>query len=271
MNSPDDQRSSSDGDAADPLGPFDRRIADAARSLKRPAPNGLLEQIRARAADPDAALDTAARALVAAAPLSFADVLAKANDAAAADDVDQFTKLDEFDERIAAAARSLRHSALHAAPPGLLDTIRARSRRPTLAIPRPLRAVLALAAALLLAVLLFDHLGRDAAAASNPALLTTAALAAAESAEAALESQANVLTARLAHDAAITGDELVAPLLEEVAFLEQAIAECRAALAISRLHAQLRDQLLELAQRRVALLQQIDAMRATAPTGGARG
>lgn len=202
---------------------FERRIEQAARELRRPAPEGLLDRVRARAADLDASIETAARALAGPAPL------------------------DALDVRIAAAARALRRPA----PAGLLERALAVARRPRLIV---LRAAAALAAALLLAAAIWLRLDDEAAADGSPALLTSAALAQSLSDEARLGREALRLERRVSDDATLSDDETAQSLLEEVAFLDQAIEECRRALALSPAHGHLRERLVELSGRRVDLL-----------------
>jgi len=239
VNSPDDAN-------RDALDAFDARIADAARSLVRPAPADLLAKVHRAVRDADAAHAAAARALARPAPIPFEQVLARA-------------KEETFDARIADAARSL----VRPAPAHLLDAVRAAARA-TPAAPRlrlvP-RVVLAAAASLLAAVALFLATRDGRSAAAHPSLLTATALAQSEADEAALRSQADMLAARVATDPAAAEDEALAPLLEEVAFVDGAIDECKSALARSQAHTYLREQLLQLTTKRVELLAQVAERR----------
>jgi hypothetical protein len=233
VNSPDDAREAHDErggrDAPDA---FDRRIADAARALKRRAPDGSLERIRERAADLGSSIDVAARSLARAAPVGELEVTA-------------------FDVRIAAAAQELRGPA-----PDVYAEILARSRRARFAVLSDRRWVVALAASLLLAIGLLARLALQPGTTTAPELLTTASLAAAVTEEEKLDRESEQLAQRVRGDAALAADERTQPLLEEVGFLDEAIEECRAALAVSQAHAHLRQQLLELTTRRVELLRQ---------------
>jgi len=231
---------------------FDARIADAARALARPAPAELLAKVRSAVRDADAAHAAAARALTKPAPLAFAQVLAAAK-GEAADDAP-----DSFDQRIAAAARSL----VRPAPAHLLAAVRAAARAaPARRLRVVPRALLAAAATVIAAVTLFLSSGDGRAAAAHPSLLTADALAQAEKDEAKLESRADMLAARVATDPGAADDEALAPLLEEVAFVDSAIDECKSALALSQAHSYLREQLLQLTARRVELLAQVAERR----------
>jgi hypothetical protein len=244
VNSPDDA-----------LDAFDARIAEAARSLVRPAPAELLAQVKRAVHDADAAHAAAARALARPAPIPFEQVLARAkSEAAAAGD-----ELSAFDARIADAARAL----VRPAPAHLLAAIRAAARATPAARRLRLvpRVVLAAAAALVAAVTLFFATRDGEAATSHPSLLTADALAQSERHEAALESRADRLAARVATDPAAAEDEALAPLLEEVAFVDAAIDECKDALALSQAHTYLREQLLQLTTQRGDLLAQVAERR----------
>jgi hypothetical protein len=226
---------------------FDRRIAEAARALRRRAPEGMLERIRERAADLDASIETAARALAGTAPL------------------------DALDVRIAAAARELRRPA----PAGLYPAIRARARAQE--APRSpwivVRNVAALAAALLVVATIVERLARRAAAAPHPGLLTSAALAQSLLDEQRLDREAERLEERVSGDAALAESDVAQSLLEEVAFLDEAIEQCRLALETSPAHGPLRARLVELTGRRVDLLRQIEAAgrRGAGESGEPRG
>ncbi|MBL8843801.1 MAG: hypothetical protein JNL90_19925 [Planctomycetes bacterium] len=247
---------------------FERRIADAARALVRPLPPELYESIAAAARDPDTAHAAAARSLVRPAPLPFAELLQKARAA----ETDAFDGA--FDRAIADAARSLRRPA----PPELLDLVRAAARAATPAPQSPprfrllhplLRPLLAAAATLVAGLALFFASQGEATAAPHPALLSATALARAESETTALASRADTLEAEVAADPALAADESLAPLLEEAAFLEMALSECRAALELSQAHSHLREQLRTLSERRVLLLATLAAARDAAHGGGA--
>jgi hypothetical protein len=216
-----------------PRDPFERRIEEAARSLKRKAPD-LLAAIRERVSDLDASIETAARANASKAPLELLDV------------------------RIAAAARELRKPA----PAHLHDEVFARARRGAFALSRGrllvLRRVAAAAAVLIATAFLLFKLTRPKES-ENPALLTSSALAQSLADEARLDREADRLEDRVRDDAALATNEAAGPLLEEVAFLDQAIAECKQALAISQAHSHLRERLVELTGQRVDLLRQIEA------------
>lgn len=247
---------------------FEQRIADAARALVRPLPPELYESIAAAARDPDTAHATAARALVRPAPLPFADLLQKARAADAA--TGGAAAPDRFDDAIAAAARSLRRPA----PPELLEQVRTAARAATPAsrsLPRfrLLRPLLAAAATLVAGLALFFASQGEATAAPHPALLSATALARAESETTALASRADSLEAEVAADPVLAADESLAPLLEEAAFLEMALSECRAALELSQAHSHLREQLRTLSERRVLLLATLAAARDAARGGGA--
>lgn len=227
----------------EPRDSFVERIEAAARELRGAAPEGAFERALLAAHDADAAHAAAARTLVRPAPLSFAEVLARAE------------APDGFDLRIAAAARELRRPA----PEGLLDAIRATSAHGAAASLRPRlrllpRAAVAVAATLVAAVTLLLVGGDGRAAPSHPALLTADALQRATAADSAEVARGDALAARLVTDLAAADDEASAPLLEELAFLDGAIAECRAALAQSPAHRYLREQLAVLTTRRVELL-----------------
>ncbi len=220
MNSPDDA--------------FAARIDEAACSLPRRAPDGMIERIRERAADLGSSIETAARALAGPAPL------------------------DALDLRIAAAARELKRPA------------------PRVRLPRTqgvrrivLRSAVALAASIAAAALILPRLLRDEADDAPPALLTSAALARSLSDEALLDREAKLLQASVSGDAELVADETAQSLLEEVAFLDEAIDECRRALELSQAHAHLREQLLELTGRRVELLREAQAVGRSG--GGAGG
>jgi hypothetical protein len=116
------------------------------------------------------------------------------------------------------------------------------------------RAAVAAAATLVATVTLLLVAGDGRAAPSHPALLTADALQQATSAEADAVARGDRLAARIAGDPAAAADEASAPLLEELAFLDTAIAECRAALLQSPAHRYLREQLATLMARRVELL-----------------
>ncbi len=234
---------------------FDARIADAAKSLRRPLHPSLaparFAAIRAAARDPDVAHATAARTLVEPAPLSFADVRARAQDETP----------DRFDRAIADAARTL----VRPAPAGLLEQVRASARprwtRRALRVVALRRFALAAAATLLAGLALFFAAQNQASAAPHPALLSASALERAEAAESALATRADSLAAQVAADPALADDEALAPLLEEAAFLDGAITECRAALELSQAHSHLREQLRVLGERRVELLALLAAAR----------
>jgi hypothetical protein len=227
-------------------GRLDRAIEDAARSLRPKAPAGSLERIRERAADLASSIETAARAQPSEAPL------------------------DSLDVRIAAAARELRG----AAPAELLDRIRAEaSAQQRRFRMRLVRGVAALAAALLAGVWLWRNLPRSPTAEENPALLTSSALARSRDDEARLEGEAARLQARVSGDAALAENETARSLLEEVAFLDRAIDECRTALEWSPAHGHLREQVVELTGRRVDLLRRAEAAGrgGDGESGGPRG
>ena len=131
-----------------------------------------------------------------------------------------------------------------------------------------LRALIAAAASIVVgALLLHEFPRRGRPAPETPlTLLTTAQLVQAERAESRLESEADELARRVAGRGAAATEDGQA-LSEELAFLESALEECRAALESNELHPQLRRQLAELAARRVELLRRIDAL----PSGPAPG
>jgi len=229
VSSPDAPRDTGASDAPDA---FDRRIADAARSLRPHAPGGMLERIRERSDDLDASIETAARSLAGAAPI------------------------DAFDVRIAAAARELRKPV----PSNLYDAIRTRSRRTRLGTRfMVLRGALALAASIVAAVFLVARLSNEAGASANPALLTDAALAQSLRDESRLDREADRLEQQVTSDRAVQASAVAQSLLEEVAFIEEAISECRDALDLSQAHGHLRSRLIELTARRVELLRRIAA------------
>lgn len=244
MNSP-DRRPTDAGDAL-PLDPFGERIAAAARALRGTAPAGLFERALAAAHDADAAHATTARTLAGTAPFTFEQVWSRAQEC------------DAFDDRIAAVARTL----VQPAPPHSRAAIRAAARPRLRLLPRALFA----AAASLVALLAFFFATRDGRAAPvHPALLTAEALRRANADESLLVARGDALAAQLAveiaTDATLADDETRAPLLEELAFLDTALDECRAALASSPAHRYLRDQLAQLTERRVALLTELAEQR----------
>lgn len=217
---------------------FQERIDAAARSLKRPSSDGDVEQalavLKAKARDLDAAIDVAARSLEGKAPLDLLDL------------------------RIAAAARELKRPA----PEGLYASIRAQARRSRFTVLRStvvVRGAVALAAALLVGVTLYAWFTREASASPNPALLTAAALEASRSAEARLSQEATRIEQRVSSDAALADNDVAQSLMEELAFVDQAIEQCKAGLAMSAAHSHLRERLVELASHRLDLLHQIEA------------
>jgi len=257
MNSPDERA---------PLSPFDRRIADAARSLKESAPEGMLEAIRARAderaggrADLEDAITTmarviAARSITEPAPLSLLDI------------------------RIAAAARDLEERA----PAGAYAAIRARARSsrlraPLIVLRDVVAPITALAAALIVGVTLLVR-APTADAATPRGLLSATALADSRLAEEQFEKEAADLARRVAAESAAepvanddASSQLDARISEELAAIDRALDECRDALACSPAHEMLRDRLIDLGAERVDLLRTLADAGAQAPESGPRG
>ncbi|MSR47352.1 MAG: hypothetical protein EXS13_09855 [Planctomycetes bacterium] len=228
---------------------FNERIADAARSLRRPAPPGLFERALAAAHDADTAHVAAARSLTRPTPFTFAQVMERAGADGTLTELDERTDLDQ---RIDAAARSLVRSA----PAGMLAAIRrGASSRPLLRLSS--RTALVLAASLVAAFALFFSTHDDDAAPAHPALLAADALRQSSAEEAALTARADTLAAQFASNPTRVDEESQSPLLEELTFLESAIEECRDALSQSQAHRYLRDQLKQLNERRLELLAQL--------------
>jgi hypothetical protein len=103
--------------------------------------------------------------------------------------------------------------------------------------------------------------------------LSSRQLEQAESDESRLLKEGDDLARRVTTSAAAATESGQA-LLEEAPFLDDAIAECRAALASNERHPQLRRQLEELARRRVELFRRVEALPPPAPgpaDGGGRG
>jgi hypothetical protein len=259
VNSP-DAREPTPSDA------FERRIEQMARALRGRAPD-VLASARAAARDLDTSLDAAARALAPTAPAeTLAAIRARLADPDAA-----------LDLALDAAARA----AAPGAPPIPFAELLARARAPDAGRRRSLRrrllllrgGPLAAAAALVVMALLLTR-GRDAGAATGgPSLLTARQLEAAESAEARLAREADTLAHDVARTAAAATEDGQA-LLEEIAFLDDAIGECRGALAVNELHPQLRQQLEDLSRQRVDLLRRVDEINRRAPApaqGGGHG
>jgi hypothetical protein len=234
---------------------FDRRIEEAARAL-RGRSTLPFEAVRAAARDFDTALDAAARDAAPKLPESAWVTLRE--------------RLADPDAALDAAARA----ATPAAPPVPYETIATRARRRSFVKSRLLlRTLVAAAASLLVAALFLFQRGRPAASEGPSALLTTAQLAQAERAESRLQTEADALARRVAERGAAAASEDGQALSEELAFLEAALGECRAALAGNELHPQLRRQLAELSERRLDLLRRIDALPAgsTPANGDGRG
>ena len=231
---------------------FDQRIEEAARALRGRAPLPF-EAVRAAARDADAALDACARAQAPQAPA-----------------------WEELRERLADPDAALDAAARAATPPAPelpFETIWTRARRRSLVRRRlVLRALVAAAASIVVgALLLHEFPRRGRPAPETPlTLLTTAQLVQAERAESRLQSEADELARRVAGRGA-TATEDGQALSEELAFLESALGECRAALESNELHPQLRRQLAELAARRVELLRRIDALPADHAPGDGDG
>jgi len=227
---------------------FDRRIEEAARALRGAAPLPF-EAVRAAARDADAAIDAAARATAPHAPA-----------------------WESLRERLADPDAALDAAARAATPPAPalpFETVWTRARRLSLVRRRfVLRALVAAAASIVVGALLLHELPRRGRPAPETptTLLTTAQLVQAERAESRLESEADELARRVAGRGAAASEDGQA-LSEELAFLESALGECRAALESNELHPQLRRQLTELTSRRLELLRRIDAL----PSGPAPG
>jgi len=227
---------------------FDRRIDEAARALRGRSPLPF-EAVRAAARDFDATIDASARDAAPRVPASAWSELRE--------------KLADPDAALDAAARA----ATPAAPPLAFETVAARARRRPL-LRRLVRPALVAAAALVVAALLLRE-RRGPSLDAPPSLLTAAQLVQAERTESRLEAETDVLARRVAERGAAAASEDGQALSEELAFLESALGECRAALAGNELHPQLRRQLAELAERRLDLLRRIDALPAgSAPASG---
>jgi hypothetical protein len=230
---------------------FDRRIEEAARALRGSAPLPF-EAVRAAARDADAAIDAAARATAPHAPA-----------------------WESLRERLADPDAALDAAARAATPPAPalpFETLWTRSRRLSLVRRRlGLRALIAAAASIVVGALVLHELprrGRPAPEAPTT-LLTTAQLVQAERAESRLQSEADELAQRVAGRGNASEDGQA--LSEELAFLESALGECRAALEENELHPQLRRQLTELTSRRLELLRRLDALPSGPGAGDGRG
>jgi hypothetical protein len=230
---------------------FDRRIEDAARAERGRAPLPF-EAVRAAARDADAAIDAAARATAPRAPA-----------------------WESLRERLADPDAALDAAARAATPPAPalpFETLWTRARRRSLVRRRlVLRALVAAAASIVVGALVLHELprrGRPAPEAPTT-LLTTAQLVQAERAESRLQSEADELAQRVAGRGNASEDGQA--LSEELAFLESALGECRAALEENELHPQLRRQLTELTSRRLELLRRLDALPSGPGAGDGRG
>jgi hypothetical protein len=242
---------------------FERRIDDAARALRGRAPD-VLARARDDARDLAASVDAATRALTPTAPADAWTAIR--------------ARLADPDAALDAAARA----ATPAAPPVPFHELLARARAPDprahAPAPQRRRALrrrllllrggpLAAAAAIVVMALLLTRSRGTPPVNGGPSLLTAGQLATATKEEDRLALEADRLAKSIANGAAGAAginDEGQA-LLEEKDFLDDAIVECRTALAANARHPQLREQLEELSRQRVELLHRIVAIGTNAP------
>jgi len=98
---------------------------------------------------------------------------------------------------------------------------------------------------------------------TDPGLLSSSGLVAALDVERRLDAEVAARTERLGPATHSWGADALNPAVEEIAFLDEAIAECRRALLENALHAELRRNLRELTTRKLALLRIVGGAGAT--------